>query len=96
MKGANGGYIMVDCSGVNMLADSTQTIAGLYDKVKAAYESGKPILAINCEYGSGVHLTPIPVFMIKQGTAFCGSSSILQMWVDEDNTVRIVNLITVE
>lgn len=90
----NGGYIMVDCGGCNLLALSKQTITGIYDRVKAAYESGKPIYAVNCVYGTGVKLTPIPVFMIKQGTSFCGSSSILQMWVGDDDGVTIENLIT--
>ena len=90
----NGGHIMVDCGGCNLLAQSKQTISGIYDRVTTAYNSGKPIYAVNCVYGTGVKLTPIPVFMIKQGTSYCGSSSILQMWVDEDDGVRIVSLLT--
>lgn len=90
----NGGYIMVDCGGCNLLADSAQTISGLYEKVKYAYESGKPIYAVNCVYGTGVPLTPIPVFMIKQGTSYCASSSILQVWVNENDGVNIVSLLS--
>ena len=90
----NGGYIMVDCKGMNLLAESTQTISGLHAKFKEAMESGKPILACNCVYGTGVKLSPIPVFMIKESTYYIGSASILQIRVEEDDSVTIVNLIT--
>lgn len=88
----NGGYIMVDCKGMNLLAESSQTISGLHAKCKEAMESGKPILACNCVYGTGVKLSPIPVFMIKESDYYIASASILQVTVHTDDSVTITNL----
>lgn len=38
----NGGYIMVDCTGLDL--NSPGTITGLYKRVKTAVNSGKPIV----------------------------------------------------
>lgn len=91
---ANSGYIMIDCEKLNLLAQSSQTIDGIYDAVMSAIESGKPIIACNCEYGEDVPLTPIPVFCIIQGTEIVATSSILQIWIQNDDSVRIVSLLT--
>ena len=89
----NGGYIMVDCTGINLLADSKVTVSGMYDKCKKAYESGKPIIAVNCEYGEGVPMTPISVMAIIEAGVYILTASILQIRVDSDNGVWIVPLI---
>ena len=89
----NGGYVMVDCKGMNLLAESTQTISGLFSACTQAIKSGKPILANNCVYGENVPLTPIPVFAIEQGGEYCLSSSILQVWVNTSDSVRVVSLL---
>ena len=89
----NGGYAMVDCKKLNLLAQSAQTISGIFAACRNAIDSGKPIIACNCEYGEGVPLTPIPVFAIEQGGEFCLSASILQVWVSSEDSVRIVPLI---
>ena len=89
-----GGYIMIDCGGLNLLASEPQTISGLYAKVKKAHEINKPIYALNCVYGSGVKLSPISVFAINEsGTIIC-TSSILQVRVASNDSVTITNLIT--
>lgn len=89
----NGGYAMIDCKKLNLLSQSSQTISGLYNEVKAAVEAGKPMVAYNCEYGVGVPMTPISVMTIHQGDEYCCSASILQIWVKNDDTVRIVSLL---
>lgn len=38
----NGGYSMVDCSGLDL--NTLGTVTGLYKKVKAAIETSKPIV----------------------------------------------------
>lgn len=98
----NGGYIMVDCGGVNLLGghSTAQTIANLYKNAKAAIESGKPIIANNCEYGEGVKMTPIPVFAIIESDVLILTASILQIRIAANSTtptsgdVTIYNLIT--
>jgi hypothetical protein len=88
-----GGYALVDCNGLNLLAQSSQTKTGLFALCEKAVNSGKPIYAVNCVYGTGVKMTPISVMAIKQGDEYCFSASILQIWVKNDDTVRIVSLL---
>ena len=85
-----GGYAMVDCGGANLLADAPQTITGLYEQSKKAVESGKPILAYNCNY---VPMPPIPVFAILEAGVYIFTASILQFRVASNDSVTIVNLI---
>ena len=89
----NGGYIMIDCKKLNLLSQSSQTISGLYEACKAAYSTGKPILAGNAEYGEGVPLTPIPVFGILEAGVYILTASILQVRIASDDSVTITNLI---
>ena len=89
-----GGYILIDCGGLNLLATDPQTISGLYAKVKKAHELNKPIYAVNCVYGSGVKLSPISVFAINEAGTIILTASILQIRVASNDAVTILNLIT--
>ena len=86
----NGGYIMVDCGGLDLTANAKKTYAGLYAKCKAALESDRAILACNCTYDSK-HVTPIAVFAVDYTSEIVFTSSILQIHVDTDDGVTIVN-----
>ena len=88
------GYILIDCLGMNLLAESSQTINGLYANCLEAIETGKPIIAVNCEYGSGVPMTPISVMAIIEDGTVVFTASILQIRVSSDDSVTIVPLIT--
>lgn len=88
------GYVMVDCGGMNLLADSAQTIAGLYAKCTKAYASGKQILACNANYGENVPMTPIPVFGIIEDGVYILTASILQVRVTSADSVTITSLVT--
>lgn len=87
------GYVVVDCTGIDLLADSKVTVTGIYEKVKAAYETGKPMIASNCEYGEGVPMTPIPVMSIIEAGVYIMTASILQVRVDNEDGVTIVSLL---
>lgn len=86
------GYVIVDCTGINLLAGEKQTISGIFAKSTEAIETGKPIYAINLQYGEGVPMTPVPVMAIEEGGKYCFSASILQIWVDSEDGVEVVNL----
>lgn len=59
----NGGYCMVDCKGLDLTGGNTpQTIAGIWQDAKNALASGKPIVAHNCIYGTGVDVSPVTCF----------------------------------
>lgn len=88
------GYIMVDCQGMNLLAESSQTISGLYAACTDAINTGKPIIAMNCTYGEGVPMTPISVMAIVEDGTVIFTASILQIRVASDDSVTIVPLIT--
>ena len=90
---ANGGYVLVDCTGVDLLSQSSVTVTGLYAKSKSAFDSGKPIIAINCEYGEGVPMTPISVMGIVEDGTYVFTASILQIRVASNDAVTIVPLI---
>lgn len=90
---SNGGYVMVDCQKMNLLAQSAQTVTGLYEACNAAMQTGKPILACNCEYGEGVPITPISVMMIEEAGTIIATASILQVRVDEYDAVNVVSLL---
>lgn len=58
----NGGYIMVDCTGLDLTDTESQSISGIWDKAVDAIEADKPIIAHNCEYGTGVKVSPVTCF----------------------------------
>ena len=86
------GYVSVDCTGINLLAGEKQTVTGIFAKSTEAINTGKPIYAINLQYGSGVPMTPVSVMAIYEGGKYCFSASILQIWVDDEDGVEVVNL----
>lgn len=90
---ANGGYILVDCTGVNLLSQTSVTVSGLHAKSKKAFDSGKPIIAINCEYGEGVPMSPISVMAIVEDDTYVFTSSILQIRVASNDAVTITSLV---
>ena len=87
------GYVVVDCTGIDLLSQEKVTVPGIYAKVKEAFETGKPMFACNCEYGSGVPMTPVQVMSIIEAGVYIMTSSIIQVRVDEDDGVWIVNLL---
>lgn len=90
----NGGYILVNCKGLNLLAQSSQTINGLYKESVAAMDSGKPVIAANCVYGTDVPTSPVHVMGTIEGDYVIFTTSILQIKVKNDDTVTIESLIT--
>ena len=88
-----GGYIMVDCTGLDLTKGSTpQTITGLYQKCLKAMATGKQIRACNCIWGEGLDVTPIDVLMLMQGDYAVATASTLQIWVSSSDVVTISNM----
>lgn len=90
-----GGYVLVDCKGLDLTSESTQTISGLYDKLKAAKATGKLIIAENMIWGDDGTISPIHVFAIDMGSTYgiyCTAST-LQIRVSPADVVTIVNMI---
>lgn len=90
----NGGYINIDCSGLDLTKGSTkQTISGLYQTVKNAFQANKPIFVYNANWGENCIVSPIQVFVIDFGTQFICTSSTLQVIVTNQDKVTIDNLV---
>lgn len=58
----NGGYVLVDCTGLDLTADAEQTITGIWNKAVTALKANKPIIAHNCVYGEGNKVSPVTCF----------------------------------
>lgn len=88
------GYIQIDCKGMNLLAQESQTITGLYAASAAAMETNKPVIAVNCTYGEGVDMSPVPVMGIYEDDDIIFTASILQIIVTPADAVTIRSLVT--
>ena len=86
------GYISIDCKGLDLLAESAQTISGLYQAVQDAIASGKPLYATNMVWGDVSPISPVQVFTVQfDGYVICTAST-LQIIVTTEDSVTINNL----
>lgn len=89
-----GGYINIDCSGLDLTKGKTvQTIPGLYNALKNAFKANKPIFVYNTNWGDSGIVSPIQVFAIDFGTQFNCTSSTLQVIVNNQDKITINNLV---
>ena len=87
------GYIIIDCTGIDMLSDDSQTLTGLYARVQEAINSGKPIYATGLTWGEQGTMSPIEIFTVQfDGYVVCTASTI-QIIVGADDSITINNLI---
>lgn len=90
----NGGFIQIDCTGLDLTKGATsQTVEGLYQRVKIAIGIGKPIMAYNAVWGLVGAVTPILVFAIDWGDYIICTASTLQVIINPDDTVTINNMV---
>ena len=97
MKGLKGGYFMIDCGGLDLTDDSTQTIIGLYKQMQEGIKSGKPLIAYNCVWGSNsdAPLTPIQFFAQQwSSTLVVGTASILNITCTNEDVVQVTSLVS--
>ena len=89
-----GGYKLIDCSGLDLLADSKQTITGIYAKVEEAYKTGKPIIAQNLEWGDVGIMSPVAVMVLPYAeNTYTATASTLQLVITSDDGVVVNNFI---
>lgn len=90
----NPGYILIDCTGVDLTVSTQQTVAGIYEKVAGAYAAGKPVFAGGMVYGDLGEISPVPLMLNRDGgTGYFATSSILQVHVETGGKVTVVSLI---
>ena len=87
------GYIMIDCGGMNLTSESSQTITGLYARLTEARATDKMIVACNMVWGDTGAASPIPVIVTapNANTYVCAAST-LQIHVTSADVVTIENM----
>ena len=90
----NGGYYLVDCKGLDLTGGSTpQTISGIWNSAKTALALGKPIVAENCIYGTGVPVSPVTCFgWYISSTEIVIVGATLHIHIKNDNTAIVVDV----
>ena len=87
------GYIIIDCTGIDMLSEESQSLTGLYARVQEAINTGKPIYATGLTWGAQGTMSPIEIFTVQfDGYVVCTASTI-QIIVGADDSITINNLI---
>lgn len=86
------GIIMIDCKGLNLLAESTQEISGLYARLTEARATDKVVVAHNLVWGDTGKTSPVPVILTAPETnLYVCTVSTLQIRVSNTDEVTIVN-----
>ena len=85
------GEIYIDCNGLNLLSQTTQTITGLHARLIDAINTDKLIMAVNMLWGE-LSITPIPVFAIDFGDYIICTASTLQVIVTTADVVTVNNM----
>ena len=86
------GYSQIDCKGLDLLAESAQTINGLYNEIQEAIETGKPMFATNLVWGDVSEISPVQVFSVQWDGYVILTASTLQVIVTTEDSVTINNL----
>ena len=88
-----GGYILVDCGGLELNDSSTQSITGLYKRAKEALALGKPAYACNCVMNDGTCL-PISVTAWQEDeNTIIATGHVLRITIESDDDVTVTNLV---
>lgn len=94
----NGGYILIDCTGLDLTKGSTkQTITGIYKKVADCIQKNKPLYCVNAVWGDLGGVSPIQIFAIQSASdTITVTVSTLQVVVKNDDTITIENMVETE
>ena len=87
----NGGYFMIDATGVNLSAADAVTVNGLYTKVYTAMDSGKPVIFNNVLNGSNGLYTPICVACSLSAGVITVHTPYKSFTIATDDTVTILS-----
>lgn len=88
----NGGYILVDCSGINLALSTAQEVPGIWNKAVKAMNQNKPIIAHNCKYGTAP-VSPVTTFgwyIAADEIVIVGAT--LHCHIKDDDTVTVLDV----
>lgn len=89
-----GGYVLVDCKGLDLLKSQKQTIDGIHERVAAAMATGKPVYAENCVWGPDNYVSPINVICTTDSGDLTATASTLQIRIGTDDGCTVNNFIS--
>ena len=83
----------VDCKGIELTSQTKQTVPGLHKAVKAAYETGNPVIAKGLLW-EGDPFSPVCVGITyrSSGNYICTFST-LQIEIEPDDDVTVINML---
>ena len=88
-----GGYLNIDCTGVELTTETAQIVAGIYDRIVSAVKANKPIFAYNCAWENDI-MTPIAIMVTPRSSGnYIATASTLQLEIAPDNTVTVINML---
>ena len=88
----NSGYVLIDCTGLDLKGETTQTVSGIYQKCATALASGKPAYAGNVAWGDE-KTSPISVMLTVDSGKITASACTLRLDISSDDSVKINNYI---
>lgn len=90
---SKGGYVLVDCSGLDLTQTSATSLSGIWNKAKNALASGKPIVASNCIYGEGVAVSPVTCFgFYLASDEICIVGATLHIHITDNDKYRVLDV----
>ena len=88
-----GGYIAVDCSGLDLTKSTETELEGIWDKAVGAIKAQKPIVASNCIYGTGNLVSPVVCFgwyLAADEIVIVGAT--LHIHIKDDDTYKVLDV----
>lgn len=64
----NYGYATIDATSLDLSDATSQTVAGLWSRIKAAFDTGKPLIMVGAIYGTGKPISPMYVSAVCTDT----------------------------
>lgn len=92
MAELNGGYVLVDASGIELTETDPQDVAGIWDKAVKAVAAQKPIIACGCTY-STAPVSPVTGFawyLASDEIVFVGAT--LHVHIKNNNKVTVLDV----
>lgn len=87
-----GGYIDVDCTGVELTSAEAKIIPGIFNRANAAYKTRKMCRACNCNY-NGYRVSPIPVQVVIANNVIIASAEWIQVFITNEDSVTVQNML---
>ena len=89
-----GGYMLIDCEGLDLTSAVKVTKTGFWNKAKNALASNKPLVAYNCIYGSGKPVSPVTAFgWYLSSTSIVIVGATLHIIIDNEDGVIVQDVV---